>query len=413
MSRFLLALALASPLLAETSDPAQWEYRRRLTVSSPGALHLVRLGPDILAHARPDLADLRIFHQDTPLPYSIESLAGSATEQSYAATIMDRTRTAGGELQFVVRAPAATRHSRLRLSAAGGGFLRPVHLESSLDGKSWETLIDRAFILAHEQDGVTWRALDLVYPPSTQPYLRARIGDWPDPRTLTGATLLLRQETRPLMQTVREFTPVPESPPAPTETTLRLDFGEKPAPWSRLRVDTSSQSFLRPVRVTLSNDGGSWRTACSGVLFHTNAAQELTLPCGSQHARYARLYIYNLGAPPLQISRIAAESLVRMLRFVPHEQGEHSLWYGNPEAKPVAYGLAIIADRNAPIERIVLVPGPERRYGDVLGAIRPWTKEHPAILYGAVFAIAAIIAAYTLRLLRKAAAKPGAEKAGS
>lgn len=413
MSRFLLALSLASLLLAETPDPSKWEYRRRLAVSSPGVLHLVRLGPEILAHARPDLADLRIVHQDTPLPYSIETLSGSIDEQSHAATITGRERTADGELQFVVRAPAATRHSRLRLLTSERGFQRAVHLESSIDGKSWDTLLDRAYIMVHEQDGATWKALDIAYPPSTQPYLRVRIGGWPDPRTLTGAVLLLRKETRPLMQTVRESKPEPETPPDPTVTLLRLDFGAKPAPWSRLRIDTGSQDFLRPARVTVSDDGKSWRTACSGVLVHSAAAQEFTLPCGDQQARYARLYIYNRDERPIRIDGITAEALVRMLRFVPREKGEHSLWYGNPGATPVAYGLAIIPGRDSPIERIVLVPGPERRYGDPLDAIREWTGQHPAILYGAVFAVAAIIAAYTLRLMKKMAARGGAGNAGS
>ena len=69
-----------------------------------------------------------------------------------------------------------------------------------------------------------------------------------------------------------------------------------------------------------------------------------------------------------------------------------------------------ILDRDAPIERITLVPGPERRYGNFIDEIKPWTERHPTILYGAVFAVAALIAAYTLRMMKKIASN---QKSGS
>jgi len=98
------------------------------------------------------------------------------------------------------------------------------------------------------------------------------------------------------------------------------------------------------------------------------------------------------------------------VKFIPHQAGEHSLWYGNPKAKGVSYDLAVVLERGAPVERITLVPGPERRYGDFMGSIKPWTEKHPTVLYGAVFAVAALIAAYTLRTMKKIAAN---QKEGS
>jgi len=401
----LILLGLAGCLWAETPDPAQWEYRRKLTVKSPGVLHLVRLGPEILAHAQPDLADVRVMWQDGALPYAIETLSGSVEEQRFAARLTDQVKTPEGAVRFTLQAPAAARHSRVRIETAERGFRRKVKLESSDDGKAWDTVLDDGYVMVHEQDGSVWEALEVDYPASTRPYLRVTIADWPDVKTLAGAALLLRTVRAPLRQTVREFTPKAEQGENPKESLLRMDFGEKPAPWSSLRVETAAKAFHRPARVSVSGDGKLWRTACAGVLFRTGKSETVTIECGEQRARYARLHIYNRDDEPVAVSKVAVEALVRMARFIPREEGEHSLWYGNPKAKPVSYDLAIVLDRDAPIERIVLIPGPERRYGDFLGEIKPWTEKHPVVLYTAVFAAAALIAAFTLRAMKKIAAK--------
>lgn len=405
MRCLLILLALAGSLPAEQLDPAQWEYRRKLAVKSPGVLHLVRISPEILAHAQPDLADLRIVWQDAALPYAIETLSGSVQEQAFNARLTDQVKTPDGSLRFTLRAPEATRHSRIRIRTSERGFRRKVKVESSDDGKAWDTLLDEGYVMVHEQDGSVWEALEIDYPASTRPYLRVTIADWPDVKTFLGADLLLRTVRAPLSQTVREFTPAMERGENARESLLRMDFGERPAPWSSVRVESPAAAFHRPARMSVSSDGKLWRTACSGILYRIGKSESLALDCGEQRARYARLHIYNRDDEPVAVAKVLFESLVKMVRFIPREEGEHSLWYGNPKAKPVSYDLAIVLDRDAPIERIVLIPGPERRYGDFLGEIKPWTEKHPVVLYSAVFAAAALIAAFTLRAMKKIAAR--------
>ncbi|MEP7362005.1 MAG: DUF3999 family protein [Acidobacteriota bacterium] len=410
MRSLLSMLVLASCLPAQDLDPAQWEFRRKLTVKTPGVLHFVRISPEILAHSRPDLGDLRVMHEATALPYAVEALNGSVTEERLSPAVSDKVRTPAGELQFTLRLPPNTRHSRLKIDTTDNDFRRTVHIESSEDGKNWDVALERGYVMKHEQDGQQWAALEVNYPVTTRPYLRVRIVDWPDPKTLTLATLVLRKELPPLMQTVREFVPVADPSALTHETLLRADFGERPAPWSRLRVETKSTAFYRAARVEVSDDGKLWRTAGYGVLSRIGDTSELVLQGGEQRARYARLRIFNRDDQPITVDKLVFEAPTRMVKFIPHEPGEHSLWYGNPKAKSVSYDLAVVLDRDAPIERITLVPGPEHRYGDFIGSIKPWTEKHPTVLYVAVFAGAALIAAYTLRMMKKIAAN---QKTGS
>ncbi len=405
MRCFCLVLALVSCLPAQTIDPAQWEFRRKLTVKAPGVLHFVRIDPEILAHSQPSLGDVRVMYEATALPYALESLTGSIHEERLAPVMSDRVRTAAGDLEFTLRIPKATRHSRLKIETIDNDFRRNVVIETSEDGKKWDVALERGYVMRHSQDGQQWEALEVNYPGTTRPYVRVRIAGWPDPKTLTGATLLLRREIPALMQTVREFTPSPAPTANPGETLLRADFGDRPAPWSRLRVETKATAFYRAARVQVSDDGKLWRTAGYGVLSRIGDSTELTLHAGEQRARFARLHIYNRDDQPIVIDKLIFEVPARMVKFIPHEAGDYSLWYGNPKAKGVSYDLAVVLDRDAPIERVTLVPGPERRYGDFMGAIKPWTEQHPTIFFAAVFAVAALIAAYTLRMMKKIAAK--------
>ena len=410
MRRLSFAFALALCLPAQTVDPAQWEFRRKLTVKAPGVLHFIRIDPEILAHSQPGLGDLRVMRESTALPYALETLTGSVSDERLAPLMSDKVRTASGELEFTLRMPKATRHSRLKIETADQDFRRTVRIETSEDGRKWDVALERGYVMRHEQDGQQWEALEVNYPYTTRPYLRVRIADWPDAKTLTSAALLLRREIPALLQTVREITPTPDPSAQPGETLLRADFGERPAPWSRLRVETKAPAFYRAARVEVSGDGKLWRTAGSGILSRIADSAELILHCGEQRARYARLHIYNRDDQPIAIDKLIFEVPARMVKFIPHEAGDYSLWYGNPKAQGVSYDLAVVLDRDAPIERVTLVPGPERRYGDFIGTIKPWTEEHPTVLFGAVFAVAALIAAYTLRTMKKIAARQKANQ---
>jgi hypothetical protein len=389
----------------QPADPSQWEFRRKLTVKTPGVVHFIRLDAATLAHSQPSLGDIRVMYEGVSLPYAIETLNGRVDEQALSPALSDKVHTPAGALQFRLRLPAGTRHSRLKIITTDHDFRRPVHIESSDDGKTWDVALDRGYIMKHEQDGQRWEALEVNYPPTTRPFLRVTISDWPDPATFVNATLLLRKELPALLQPVREIVPTTDPSPNPGEQLLRADFGDRPAPWSRLRIETTAPAFYRAARVDTSNDGKLWTPIASGILSRIAETSSLTIDAGEHRARYVRIHIYNRDDQPLPVNKLIFETTARMIKFIPREPGEHSLWYGNPRAKGVTYDLSVILDRDAPIERITLVPGPERRYGAFADTIKPWTEKHPSVLYAAVLAIAALIAAYTLRLMKRIAAQ--------
>jgi hypothetical protein len=52
-------------------DTSAWKFRKEVKVSDPGAQQ-IELDPEVLAHANPDLADLRLMHGSNQVPYIVE-----------------------------------------------------------------------------------------------------------------------------------------------------------------------------------------------------------------------------------------------------------------------------------------------------------------------------------------------------
>ena len=66
-------------------DIAPWKFRKPIQVAKAGAQQL-ELDPDILAHAMPDLGDLRVVSENVQLPYLIERTSISRTVNLAAAS---------------------------------------------------------------------------------------------------------------------------------------------------------------------------------------------------------------------------------------------------------------------------------------------------------------------------------------
>ena len=391
---------LALLLILAALVPGEWEYRRRIRVQQPGVLHVVRLDGAALRHTRPGLPDLRVVHEDEELPFSVETLTGSVRERELRPEILNRVRTAAGELQFVLRLPKPERHSRLRIETSDREYRRAVRIETSEDGSQWDVALAEGFVLDFTQNGERMRSRETGYPAAARRFVRVTIADWPDPRTLQSAVLVDREETPTALTAVAEFKPAWKT--EGKETVGEIDFGPQPPPWDRIRVEAGGGSFHRAARVEVSADGRQWRTAGHGHLARVGSQEELTLETGEQRTRHARVRVFNRDDRPLEISKLVFEVPARVVRFIPKQEGEYALWYGNAKAERAAYDLAIVLDREAPIERVVLMPGPERRFGEFSGPELPWTERHPNLFYAILTVLAGGIAVWTIRNIKKA-----------
>lgn len=380
-------------------QPAEWEYRRRIRVQHPGVLHIVRLDAAALRHTRAGLPDVRVVFDGQPLPFSIETLAGTVQDRELKPQISDRVRTPDGALQFTLRLHQPEKHSRLRIETSDRDFRRAVKIETSADGKQWDVALDEDHIVDFSQNAARLRSLIVDYPASTKQFVRVTIADWPNPATLTSARLHNREQTPAILTATSEVSPAWKL--EGTDSVARLDLGAQPPPWDRIRFDAAPGAFYRAAEVQISDDNKQWRSAASGFISRTGSRESLTLYASEQRSRYVRVRVMNRDDQPMAISKLVFETPSKVVRFIPKAEGEHALWYGNPTAAAAAYDLAIVLDQDAPIERIVLMPGPEKRFGDFLGPELPWTEQHPNLFYLILTLIAGAIAVWAVRGIKK------------
>ncbi|MDX2180333.1 MAG: DUF3999 family protein [Bryobacteraceae bacterium] len=385
-------------LVAAGLDPTQWEFRRTIRVTQPNAVHAIRLDPQTLRHAQLQLADLRVVRGETPVPHLVRQ-AGGATIETLSPTLFDKVRTPAGELRFTLRLPKAEPHSRIAISTTDRDFRRPVRIETSPNGRTWDTALAKGYILDFTQNGQRLQSLEVDYPVSTQSFVRVTVGGWPNPATLTGTS----------MQFVREeaaaWTATAQSAPAQSagesgQSHFTVDWGDPPPAWTRLRVETPTASFYRFASVDVSSDGKVWQSAAGGRLFRIGDSQSLDLTASLHRERWLRLRVTDGDDQPIAVSRIVLDTPTQWVRFVPKESGEYSLWYGNATASPARYDLAAVLRDADPARDVMIDLEGESRFAGFVSEKAPWTERQPVVFYGALAVAAVCIGVLVWRGLR-------------
>ncbi|HEY3915329.1 MAG TPA: hypothetical protein VGN61_12645, partial [Verrucomicrobiae bacterium] len=143
-------------------DTSAWTFRKAVKISGTGGQQ-IELDPDVLAHANPDLADLRLMHGSNQVPYIVErtsisrAIAPSVTQTNVAPTLsrwllqLPRAHLPITRLACVATTPLFQRDLRLYELVADE---RGEKFETALGEASWTQTPDsknREFGLALDQ----------------------------------------------------------------------------------------------------------------------------------------------------------------------------------------------------------------------------------------------------------------------
>jgi hypothetical protein len=294
-------------------------------------------------------------------------------------------------------------HNHVTLTLDGGPDVATwIEVASSPDGKAWTVVRDRAPIYSLRQAGIgEW--LQATYPDSSARFLRVRILDGARRFDVTGASVAREVATAP------DLTPAPvtfglsaspssdrsvytSSPPTPG-----LNIGE-------LRFATSDPLFERPVLVESSDDGRTWARAMETAIYRTQApapAESVSVRVDTGSASYWRVTIYNRDDQPLRDLKIAPFEMPRRIVFRNEPGRAYRVLAGNARTDRPQYDLARTVSPEAldvAVAASVGAPALQAGYEDP----RPWTEQHPIVLWGAVGFAVLVIGALALRTMRHA-----------
>lgn len=346
MKRKSNLLALLGLLFAATSllglTPDEWKYRQSLELEKPGPVKF-SLPPATLDGAQPDLRDLRIIDASSKeIPYLLLKPTALSTKRlapkNFRAELTDRATI------LVLETGTSQPLDYVELETGAQHFIKPVRIEFSADGDSWETFDSNVPIF--RQDGASKTVISLDQ--RTAAYIRLTISDERSrPIVITGAKL---QSSSERAAPTELFTPRIISTELFTgDSTITLDLGAANLSLSSLEFTAADSLFARNVTVTvreMQNGQIVERTIARGSIFRIafdaftptvglRVPIEATIP-----TRELIVHIDNGDSPPLRIREIHARYNPIHALIAPDVPGRFEILSGNAQVDAPRYDLA-------------------------------------------------------------------------
>jgi len=386
-SRLLLSLLLTAPLLRADFDPRHWRLRRQITLDAPRAVAAFPIDPLLYRGLTRDQADLRIVRGGVEIPYVITTLSDESSETELHPPILNQGVVPGEGVQVTLELDRPVRHNRLRISTPERNFRQRVRVETSDDSQRWSIVRDDGYIFDFSQDGRRVSVLTVDYPVSTKRYVRATVFGWKDIHSIESAWLTDYIERPAIRDTMVIIQPA-----------RTMDLGSPGLPYNEVRFAIGPGFFHRAAAIETSPDGEAWSTAGTGVLSRTPDDEQLTINFPEQRERFVRAQIFNGDDQPLPLESLTLEAFRRTVGFPANERGVYWVYYGNPDARQPSYDFGYVAAQPVALGATL---GPELANLTYRAPRKPWTDEHPGLLYSILGAAVIVMGTVTFRFLRK------------
>lgn len=430
---------------AEEATPeiqARWEYFVPVPIpaakadDSPTLVDLI-LGKEVFAHARPDLADLRLY--DTTgktIPYSLRYRRPQTIREHVTATEFNRDEPDDGPSELTLDLQRDDiQYNEIKIVTAGTDFRRAVEVEGSEDGKTWRQLVAANLIrFEHEKQKIDLDSL--TFADSRFRFVRVRVH--PDPLRVTAnkkqehvritEASVVRHVEDPGERLTQQATLQPREPGrtygAPGSVWI-IDLGGNNVPCDRIEADIADSEFARDIMIEAEYPTGPLGqlrftyVAMTGETLWQRKPGEPKKPLLATfeevQTRRLRLHVTDYRNPPLSIRSIKFSGPARQVVFArpSSEAGEPQLFFGNPNAELPNYDFA----RNLPAK---LAPPPARtelkaatRNPNFVPPPQPFTERFPWLIYVVLGSVSAVLAGVIVSLSRAAIAIHDANAAGT
>jgi hypothetical protein len=419
---------------AEAATPelqARWEYFVSVpiptaTAEESSTLVDLILNRDVFAHARPDLADLRLYDQaGKSIPYALRYRRPQTVQDRVPATEFNRAEPEDGPGELTLDLQRDDiQYNEIKIVTSGNNFRRAVEVEGSEDGKTWRKLVSANLIhFEHEMQKIDLNTL--TFADSRFHFVRVRVQ--PDPSRVTvdqardrvrvTEVNILRHVEDPGERLTQDATLLPREPvrlnSAPGSAWI-IDLGGENVPCDRIEVDIADSEFARDFLIEAEYPSGPLGQLRFTYVGMTEAALWQRKPGDPKRpmianfqevqTRRLKLSVTDHRNPPLSVRSVKFSAPARQVVFAqPAEgSGETRLFFGNPLAELPVYDFA----RNLPPK---LSPPPAR---SALAAAslnpsfvpppKPFTERFPGLIYVVLSSVTFVLAGLIVSLSRTA-----------
>jgi hypothetical protein len=326
-----LVAVLAATSLAAGVQQSDFRYTRTVQAESAAPVVVEPDGP-MLAHARPQFADLRVLDASgSTVPWRRLSAPGAG--DAVPVELLNSGTQEGEAVALVDLGPSREARDRVELVVPDKGFVGRVVVLGANTPEGPFTRLSATGI--YDVRGATRaRSTTAVFPPAIFRYLLIRA---------TGVSKIIgaRVSAGGRPPTVARAARAVSTRTTGAQTTVRLDFGWRNVPVDELRISARSPQYDRPVLVAASNDGRTWRSVAAGRITRFPGSSAGPIPIGVR-TRFVRVRIENGDDAPLENIEVTATSRSRAIVLEGGHPLPYRLLYGAPTRSAPNYEFARI-----------------------------------------------------------------------
>ncbi len=399
----LLLVAVAPPTTPEPAIP-YFTNVRDVQASQPDRQNYLVVDQEIWDHARPDLADLRLYDGDAQVQYVLSEQIGGVSSEEQDARILNLGSVAG-HTEFDIDVGKITEYDRVRLRLDAKDFVVTASVAGANTlGPGAATKLGSSTLYDFTREALGSNST-LKLPPSSFRYLHVRMSAGIRPAQVKGATVSNLREQRANWIAVGACA-APEQ--RDRATVIACDVPEK-VPLNRIvfQVASSQVNFRRAISVVdakgLQVGAGEItrvRINRAGMLVTT---EDLAVSVFGVPTRRITLTADNGDNPPLALTAVQPLSVERRAYFDPQGKTGVKLYYGDEKLSAPVYDYAKFFHLDESAAKAQLGPGAHNAAYTGRPDTRPWSERHPSVLWAAMLLAVGVLAAMAIRGLVRAA----------
>ncbi|HEX6822347.1 MAG TPA: hypothetical protein VF123_09850 [Candidatus Sulfotelmatobacter sp.] len=379
---------------------------REVRIAEPGRQNFIIVDEELWNHSRPDLADLRLYDEQTPVQYALsEQRAGVSSEESEARIL--NLGAVAGHTEFDVDVEGIAEYDRVRLRLDAHDFVATASVSASnAPGKTAEVQLPASTLYDFSKEQLGSNS-EIKLPTSSFRYLHIKLSSGIGPQQVRAATIFNLREQQASWTKVGSCA----GPQARQHLTVITCALPSKVPLNRVefRIPSEQVNFRRTVTIedaarSLVSSGEISRVRVNrgGTLVtHEDLAVNLSGSYGQ-----ITINIDNADNPPLSLSSVQPLTLERRVYFDPAGKSGLRLYYGDSGLMAPIYDYARFLHVDASVTQAQLGPGMHNAEYTGRPDERPWSERHGAVLWSAMIAAVLILSVIALRGLKAGTGQP-------
>jgi len=374
-----------------------------------GGFVRLTLPGQILALAGDGLQDVRLVDDSgVEVPYLLLVERAEVQKTTVPVLILDRGIVPNQYQQVVCDLGEGNSYSnQLQLETPTQNFRRRGDVLGSTDGKNWLQLKTGSHIFDHHED-FYYRNLRVVYPETSYRYLKLVL--WLDggtPLEIQGVRVarVIRKEVEPEKLPARIVRKQEDVKRKATDIFLEIDLERQHLETCVLEI--AQENFRRRAEVAFQSKDGIWTQVGEANIYRFKSENivedHVTIPLSELNEPQVRLRIWNQDNPPLEVTSVLFERMPRLVIFEWNVAKSYRLFVGSDQARTPSYDLDLVAGQLDITDLPRLEAGPLMPNSDYLAPkeIKPWTEQHPVLLWSALSLGVLLLGWMLLRTLRE------------